>query len=99
VSVRRSCLTAGGGAEDDLWIVMCVHSWLSWLAPVESLDCVFCILEVSCWVPDFIVFWRVSFPLSSVSELVLVESRVDDLVEFVFVFSFYLDRRRGFFDL
>jgi len=27
-----------------------------------------------------------------------VESRVDDLVEFVFVFSFYLNRRRGFFD-
>jgi len=28
-----------------------------------------------------------------------VESRVDDFVEFVFVFSFYLNRRRGFFDL
>jgi len=32
-------------------------------------------------------------------ELVVVESRVDDSVEFIFVFSFYLDRRRGFFDL
>jgi len=32
-------------------------------------------------------------------ELVVVEWRVDDLVKFVFVFSFYLDRRRGFFDL
>jgi len=32
-------------------------------------------------------------------ELVVVDSRVDDFVEFVFVFSFYLDRRRGFFDL
>jgi len=28
-----------------------------------------------------------------------VESRVDDLVEFVFVFSYYLNSRRGFFDL
>ena len=28
-----------------------------------------------------------------------MESRVDDFVEFVFVFYFYLNRRRGFFDL
>jgi len=28
-----------------------------------------------------------------------VELRVDDFVEFVFVFSFYLNRRRRFFDL
>jgi len=28
-----------------------------------------------------------------------VELRVDDFVEFVFVFSFYLNRRRGSFDL
>jgi len=27
-----------------------------------------------------------------------VESRVDDYVEFVFVFSFYLNRRSEFFD-
>jgi len=32
-------------------------------------------------------------------ELVVVEWRVDDFFEFVFVFSFYLTRRRGFFDL
>jgi len=32
-------------------------------------------------------------------ELVVAESRVHDFVEFVFVFSFYLNRRRGFFDL
>jgi len=32
-------------------------------------------------------------------ELVVVESRVDDFVKFVFVFSFYLNRRRGFLDL
>jgi len=32
-------------------------------------------------------------------ELVVVESRVDDFVQFVFVFSFYRNRRRGFFDL
>ena len=34
--------------------------------------------------------------LSSVLELVVVESRVNDFVEFVFVFSFYRNRRRGF---
>jgi len=32
-------------------------------------------------------------------ELVVVESTVDDFVEFLFVFSFYLNRRRGSFDL
>jgi len=56
-------------------------------------------VEVFCGVPDFILFWRVSFPLSSILELVVVESRVDHFVEFVFVFPFYLDRRRWFFDL
>ena len=56
VCERRSWLTTGGGAEDDLLIVMCIHSGLSWVAPVESLDCVFCIVEVFCGVPDFIVF-------------------------------------------
>jgi len=43
--------------EDDLLIVMCIHSGLSWVAPVESLDCVFCIVEMFCGVSDFIVFW------------------------------------------
>jgi len=32
-------------------------------------------------------------------ELVVVESRVDNFVEFVLVFSFYLNWRREFFDL
>ena len=54
---RRSCLTTGGGAEDDLLIVTSIHSGLSWVAPVESLDSVFCIVEIFCLVPDFIVFW------------------------------------------
>ena len=53
----RSCLTTGGGAEDNLLIVMCIHSGLSWVAPVESLDCVLCMVEVFCMVSDFIVFW------------------------------------------
>jgi len=52
-----SCLMTGGGAEDDLFIVTCIHSGLSWVAPVELLDYVFCIVEVFCGVPDFIVFW------------------------------------------
>ena len=63
------------------------------------MDCVFCIVEVFRGVPDFIVFWCVTFPPSSILELVVVESQVDDFVEFVFVFSFYLNMRRGFFDL
>jgi len=53
----RSCLTTGGGAEDDLLIVTCIHSGLSWVALVESLDNVFCIVQVFRGVPDFIVFW------------------------------------------
>ena len=63
------------------------------------MDCVFCMLGVCCRVPDFIVFLRVSFPLGSGLELVVVESRVDNFVEFVFVFYFYLNRRRRFFYL
>jgi len=57
VSECRSCLTTGEGAEDDLLIVTRIHSGLSWVAPVESLDCGFCIVEVFCGVPDFILFW------------------------------------------
>jgi len=57
VCERRSCLTTGGGAEDNLLILTCIHSWFSWVAPVESLDCVFCIVEVSCGLQDFIVLW------------------------------------------
>jgi len=53
---RRSCLM-GGGAEDDLLIGTCIHSRRSWVAPAESLDSVFCMVEVFCGVPDFIVFW------------------------------------------
>ena len=45
------------------------------------------------------MFRRITGPLGSVLEFVVVESRVDDFVEFVFVFSFYLNRRRWFLDL
>ena len=55
--------------------------------------------EVASRVPDFIVFRRITGPLGSVLGFVVMESRVDDFVEFVFVFSFYLNRRRGFLDL
>jgi len=57
VCEHRSCLTIGGGAEDDLSIVMCIHSGLSWVALVESLDCVFGLVEAFRGVPDFILFW------------------------------------------
>ena len=42
--------------EDDLLIVTCIHSGLDWVSLVESLDCVFCIVEVSCCILDFVVF-------------------------------------------
>jgi len=42
----RSSLTTGGGVQDDLLIVTCIHPGLSWVEPVESLDCVFCMVEV-----------------------------------------------------
>jgi len=57
VCERRSCLTTGGGVEDDLLIMTCIHSGLSWVALVESLNSVFCIVQVSRGVPDFILFW------------------------------------------
>jgi len=57
LSECRSCLMMLGGAEDDMFIVICIHSGLSWLAPVESLHCVFCMVVVFCGVPDFFVFW------------------------------------------
>ena len=65
---------------------------------MDLSDCISCIVEVFGGVPDFVFFWSLSFPLSWVLELVVVESRVDNLVRFVFVFSFYLNRRRGFLD-
>ena len=66
---------------------------------MELSDCIGCIVEVFSGVPDFVFFWSVSRPLTSVLELVVEESRVDNLVELVFVFPFYLNRRRGFLDL
>jgi len=48
VCEHHSCLTMGGGAEDNLLIVTCIHSGLSWVVLVESLDCVCCIVEVFC---------------------------------------------------
>jgi len=50
-------LTMGGGAEDYQFIVTFIHSGLSWVLPVESLDCVFCMVQVFCRVPDFVMFW------------------------------------------
>ena len=63
---------------------------------MKSFDRVSCMFEVASRIPDFVVFGRVAGPLCSVLEFVVVESRVNNFVEFVFVFSFYLNRRRGF---
>jgi len=56
VCERCSCLTIGGDADDDLLIVTCIHSGLTWVALIKSLNCVFWIVEVFRVVPDFIVF-------------------------------------------
>jgi len=56
VCEHHSGLPKGGGEENGLLIVCCIHSGPPRVAPVESFDCVFCIVEVFCRVPDFIVF-------------------------------------------
>ena len=66
---------------------------------MEFSYCIGCIVEFFRGVPDFIFFWSVSFPLSSILDLLVVESRVYDFVEFEFFFSFYLNKRRGFLNL
>jgi len=38
----------GAGPEDHLLIVTCIHFGYSLVVPVESLDCVFSIVEVFC---------------------------------------------------
>ena len=82
------------GVNTNLLLAMCSHPCLSWVSGVEPFDCECCIVEVCGGVLDFVFFWSVFFPLGSVLELVVVESRVDDFVEFVFIFSFYLNRWR-----
>ena len=57
------------------------------------------IFEVFCWVPGFVVFWRITCPLGTVLEFVSVKARVDDFLEFVFWFSVYLNRRGRSLDL
>ena len=71
-----------------------IPSWFLRITVMKSFDRVSCMFEVASRVPDFVVFRRITGPLGSVLKLVVVESRVDDFVEFVFVFPFYLDRRR-----
>jgi len=53
---RGYCLIAGGGVDDNLLIVTCIPSRVSCETLLESLDCVFSIVEVSCGIPDLIVF-------------------------------------------
>ena len=79
--------------------IVVTPSWFLRITVMKSFDTVGCMFEVASRVPVFIVFRRITCPLGSVLELVIMESRVDDFVEFVFVFSFYLNRRRWFLDL
>jgi len=94
-----SCLTTRVGAEDELLITTYIHSGFSWVTPVESLDGVFRLVETFCWVPNFVVFRWISISLSSILELLVEESRVDNFVPFIFVLSFYRNRKRWLFDL
>ena len=90
---------AGRGSEADLRMVTCTQSWFPGVPEVE----LFCgkagIVEVFCWIPGLIVFRRVTGPLGSVLEFVMVEAGVNDFFEFVLGFSVYLDRRSRSLDL
>ena len=55
--------------------------------------------EVASRVPDVLVFRRMTGPLGLVLKLVVVELRVNNFVDFLFVFALYLSRRRWFLDL
>ena len=79
--------------------IVVTPSWFLRITVMKSFDGVGCMFKVASRVPDFIVFRRITGPLGSVLEFVVMESRVNNFVEFVFVFSFYLDRRRWFLDL
>ena len=61
---------------------------------MKSFHSVSGMFEVTSRVPDFVVFRRKTGPHGLVLKLVVVESRVDYFVEFVFALAFYLDRRR-----
>ena len=80
-------------------IVMCTQSWFPGVPGVEPFNGDAGILEVFCWVPGLVVFWRITGPLGTVLEFVSVMARVDDFFEFVFWFSVYLYRRRRCLDL
>ena len=80
-------------------LIVIILSWFLRIMVMKSFDGVSGMFEVTGRVPDFVVFRRVTGPLGLGCEFVIVESRVDDFVEFVFVFSFYLNRRRWFLDL
>ena len=79
--------------------IVVTPSWFLRITVMKSFDGVGCMFEVASRVPDFIVFRRITGRLGSVLEFVVVESRVYNFVEFVFVFSCYLNRRRWFLDL
>src|ERR1700743_3868706 len=76
--------------------IVVTPSWFMRITVMKSFDCVSGMFEVTGRIPDFVVIRRVTGPLGRVLKFVIVESRVDDLFEFVFVFSFYLNRWRWF---
>ena len=89
------------GSEADLLMVTCTH-WQSWFPGVPGVK-LFCgeagIVEVFRLKPGLIVFRRVTGPLGSVLEFVMVEAGVNDFFEFVLGFSVYLNGQRRNLDL
>src|ERR1700744_4143455 len=63
-------------------------SWFLRITVMKSFDGVGCMFEVARRVPDFVVFRGITGPLGSVLKLVVMESRVDDFVEFVLLLLF-----------
>ena len=62
----------GGGSEVDLVMVTFTQSWFPGVPRVELFDGDAGILEVFCWVPGLVVFWRVTGSLGTVQEVVSV---------------------------
>ena len=89
----------GGGSEVDLVRVRCTQSWFPGAPGVELFNGDAGIFQVFCWVPGFVVFWRIPGPLDTVLEFVSVKAIVDDFFELGFSFSVYLNRRSRCLDL
>ena len=90
---------AGRGSEADLLVVTSTQSWFPGVQRVELFCSEAGIVEVFFWIPGLSVLRRVTGPLGSVLEFVIVEAGVNGFFKFVLRFSLDLDRRRRNLDL